>query len=44
MFRIPGKGDEMKTIFKYEGSRGYWSTTGYPANSIVHVLAGEFGK
>jgi hypothetical protein len=30
--------------FKYEGSRGYWSTTGYPAKNIMHVLSGEFGK
>ena len=29
--------------FRYEGSRGWWATKGYPAQNIVHVLSGELG-
>jgi len=29
--------------FNYQGSRGWWSAKGYPAQNIVNILAGEFG-
>ena len=29
--------------FKYEGSRGWWASKGYPAKNIVNILSGEFG-
>ncbi len=31
-----------KTEFEYEGSRGWWSAKGYPAQNVVGAVSGEF--